>query len=107
MAALLNGCVLIFYYGLWKQTARWLPVRGRARMAGLFSWKQTHLPDDTVPDTQFLRQDVEAAVPQNKLLAIDAAIGPLDFFRVQFYLRSDALLLHNLSYLRKQKNSRP
>jgi 4-amino-4-deoxy-L-arabinose transferase-like glycosyltransferase len=103
MAALLNGCVLIFYYGLWKQTARWLLFALVIGMAGLFSWKQTYLPDDTVPDTQFLRQDVEAAIPKNKLLAIDAAIGPLDFFRVQFYLRSDALLLHNLSYLRSSK----
>ena len=58
-------------------------------------------------DTQFLRQEVEAKVPQDKLLAINAAIGPLDFFRVQFYLRGNALLLHNLSYLRSDRIHAP
>jgi len=72
-------------------------------VGGGYSWAQTHLRDDTVADTRFLRQDVEAAVPRDKLLAIDASIGPLDFFRVQFYLRADALLLHNPSFLRSDR----
>jgi hypothetical protein len=50
---------------------------------------------------------VEAVVPRDKVLCINAAIGPLDFFRVQFYLRGDALLLHNLSYLRSDRIHAP
>jgi hypothetical protein len=95
-----NACVWMFYYGMWAKRGRWMLAAILIGVGGLYSWKQTHLRDDTVADTQFLRQDVEAAVPRDKLLAINAAIGPLDFFRVQFYLRGDALLLHNLSFLR-------
>jgi hypothetical protein len=42
-------------------------------------------------------------VPEDELLAINAGIGPLDFFRVQFYLRPNAILLHNLSFLRSNR----
>jgi 4-amino-4-deoxy-L-arabinose transferase-like glycosyltransferase len=107
LIVLLNGCVWAFYHGLWRKSARWLLASILIGVGGAYSWKQTHLRDDTVADTQFLRQDVEAAVPKDKLLAINAAIGPLDFFRVQFYLRGNALLLHNLSYLRSDQIHSP
>ncbi|MGD0461965.1 MAG: phospholipid carrier-dependent glycosyltransferase [Tepidisphaeraceae bacterium] len=103
LIVLWNACVLAFYYGLWRKSGRWMLASILIGVGGAYSWKQTHLPDDTVADTQFLRQDVEAAVPRDKVLAINAAIGPLDFFRVQFYLRDDALLLHNLSFLRSDR----
>lgn len=100
---LLVGCVWLFYYGLETSSRRWTLVAVLVGIGGVYSWSQTHLRDGTVPDTQFLREDVEAKVPSGKLLAINAAIGPLDFFRVQFYLRPDALLLQNLTYLRSDK----
>jgi 4-amino-4-deoxy-L-arabinose transferase-like glycosyltransferase len=102
-----NGPILAFYHGLWTRNGKWMAAAILLGFGGAFSWMQTHLPDATVADTQYLRQDVEDTVPRNKLLAINAAIGPLDFFRVQFYLRSDALLLHNLSYLRSDRIYEP
>ncbi|HEY1922952.1 MAG TPA: glycosyltransferase family 39 protein [Tepidisphaeraceae bacterium] len=107
LIVLWNGCVGAFYFGMWKQSGRWMLAAILIGVGGLYSWKQTHLRDDTIPDTQFLRQDVEAKVPRDKVMAINAAIGPLDFFRVQFYLRGDAILLHNLSYLRSDRIHAP
>ena len=65
--------------------------------------------DHTIDDTAFIircRDEVPAAVP----LYIDGKLGPpgnLDFFRLQFYSRPDALLLHNLSFLRAQNITSP
>ena len=65
--------------------------------------------DHTLADTAFLiraRGEVPATVP----LLINAKLGPvgnLDFFRVQFYSRPDATLLHNLSYLRSDRITAP
>jgi 4-amino-4-deoxy-L-arabinose transferase-like glycosyltransferase len=103
VAVLLNCCVWAFYHGMWIKDGRWMLAAIVIGVGGGCSWAQTHLRDDTVADTRFLRQDVEAAVPKDKLLAIDASIGPLDFFRVQFYLRGNALLLHNPSFLRSDR----
>ena len=103
LVVLLVGCVWLFYHGLWTSNRRWLLVAILVGIGGAYSWSQTHLRDDTVADTQFLRNDVEAGVPKDKLLAINAGIGPLDFFRVQFYLRPYAILLHNLSFLRSNR----
>jgi 4-amino-4-deoxy-L-arabinose transferase-like glycosyltransferase len=103
LVGLLVACVWVFYQGLWANKPRWLLAALLVGFGGAYSWSQTHLRDGTVADTQFLRNDVEAAVPKDKLLAVDAGIGPLDFFRVQFYLRPNAMLLHNLSYLRSNR----
>jgi 4-amino-4-deoxy-L-arabinose transferase-like glycosyltransferase len=65
--------------------------------------------DHTVDDTAFLlrcRDEVPANIP----LYVDGKLGPpgnLDFFRIQFYSRPDAKLLHNLSYLRDEKITAP
>jgi 4-amino-4-deoxy-L-arabinose transferase-like glycosyltransferase len=65
--------------------------------------------DHTIDDTAFLiraRNEVPADVP----LFIDAKMGPignLDFFRTQFYSRSSAVLLHNLSFLRDKTITAP
>ena len=103
VALLLNGCVWAFYHGMWTKDGRWMLAAIVIGVGGGYSWAQTHLRDDTVADTRFLQQNVEAIVPKDKLLAIDASIGPLDFFRVQFYLRPNALLLHNPSFLRSDQ----
>ncbi len=103
LAGLAGGCIWLFYHGLWTKNGRWMLAAIVIGMSGVFSWEQTQLRDDYVPDTVFLRQDVAAVVPGDKLLVINAAIGPLNFFRVQFYLRGDALLVHNLTYLRSDR----
>jgi 4-amino-4-deoxy-L-arabinose transferase-like glycosyltransferase len=104
---LVNGGIALFFYGLQTRQARWMFIAVLVGFGLAFSWMQTHLRNDTIPDTQFLVNDVDAKVPKDRLLAIDAQVGPLDFFRVQFYLRSNALLLHNLSYLRSDRIHQP
>jgi 4-amino-4-deoxy-L-arabinose transferase-like glycosyltransferase len=65
--------------------------------------------DHTVDDTAFLlrcRNEVPAAAP----LFINAKLGPvgnLDFFRMQFYSRPNARLIHNLSFLRDESITAP
>jgi 4-amino-4-deoxy-L-arabinose transferase-like glycosyltransferase len=65
--------------------------------------------DHTVDDTAFLlrcRDEVPADVP----LYIDGKLGPpgnLDFFRLQFYSRPTAILLHNLTFLRDDHITSP
>jgi 4-amino-4-deoxy-L-arabinose transferase-like glycosyltransferase len=71
-------------------------------LAGLlivYCWGETVMPDAVSPDTAFL-QAVERTVPQNQLLTINSDLaGEMDFFRNQFYVRPNAVLLHNLTYL--------
>jgi hypothetical protein len=65
--------------------------------------------DHTIDDTAFLIR-CRDEVPGDRPLFIDAKLGPpgnLDFFRVQFYSRSDARLLHNLTFLRDEKITSP
>jgi hypothetical protein len=61
--------------------------------------------DHTVDDTAFLLR-AKSEMPGDLPLFINGKLGPmgnLDFFRIQFYSRQDAKLLHNLSFLRDQK----
>ena len=65
--------------------------------------------DHTLDDTAFLIR-CRTEVPANIPLFIDGKPGPpgnLDFFRIQFYSRPDALLLHNLSFLRADSITAP
>jgi 4-amino-4-deoxy-L-arabinose transferase-like glycosyltransferase len=65
--------------------------------------------DHTLDDTAFL-QRCQNEVPSTAALFIDGKTGPvgnLDFFRIQFYSRPDAILLHNLSFLRNDKITTP
>ncbi len=65
--------------------------------------------DHTVDDTAFLIR-CRDEVPKGKMLCINAKLGPagnLDFFRMQFYSRPDAVLLHNLSFLRDDRLTAP
>jgi 4-amino-4-deoxy-L-arabinose transferase-like glycosyltransferase len=100
------ACVWMFYRGLFTKKAAWLLAAIVFGEGVAFCWGQVYLPNDTIDDTQFLRR-VDAAVPLDKPMAVDGALGPLDFFRVQFYLRGDAILLHNLSYLRSSEIPSP
>src|SRR2546421_2321289 len=97
------GCVVVFYWGLCKTRAGL--VLG-ALVAGIIvacCWGQSCLPDQTTSDTIFLKR-VEAMVPRDRLLLINGDLkGELDFFRIGFYLRQEARLIHNLSFLRDDK----
>jgi 4-amino-4-deoxy-L-arabinose transferase-like glycosyltransferase len=65
--------------------------------------------DHTVDDTAFLLR-CRNEVPENCPLYIDGKLGPpgnLDFFRMQFYSRPNAILLHNLTFLRDNKITTP
>jgi hypothetical protein len=95
-------CVGLFYLGL-KRRSR--PITFASVLAGLlivYCWGQIVVPDDTASDTAFLLR-VEQTVPRDKLLTINSDLGgEMDFFRNQFYVRPDALLLHNLTFLRDE-----
>jgi hypothetical protein len=97
-------CVEIYFQGLANRKPGWLFAAVLIGVGATYSWGQSYWPDETVPDTQFLKR-VNAEVPGDKLLAIDGAVGPLDFFRDQFYLRGSTQLLHNLSFLRSNQIS--
>jgi hypothetical protein len=96
----------MYYHGLFIKRAVWLFAAILLGISVSYSWGQTYWPDENVPDTQFLSR-VNDKVPPDKLLTLDAAVGPLDFFRDQFYLRDDTQLLHNLSYLRSTEIHSP
>jgi 4-amino-4-deoxy-L-arabinose transferase-like glycosyltransferase len=94
------ACVGVFYLGLQRRSR---PITFAAVLAGLlvvYCWGQIVQSDDTAADTAFLLR-VEQEVPPDKLLTINSDLGgEMDFFRNQFYVRPNALLLHNLTFLR-------
>jgi len=97
--------VMIWYVGGWKKNAG---VMLAAVVFGLsvgYCWGQSVIPeagDNALGDVAFLEK-VRKAVPGDKPLVINAHVGTLEFFRNQFYLREDAVLVHNLSYLRDER----
>lgn len=102
-------CLIIvaFYTGLFRRSARWVMGTAIIGLALAYSWGQTFLPDLTTQDTIFLHR-VEATVPRAAPLFINADLhGELDFFRTAFYLRADAHLLHNLTFLRDETITAP
>ncbi len=100
-------CVAAFYTGLLRQDGHWLMGTVVIGLALGSSWSQTYLPDLTTQDTLFLHR-VESTVPDNAPLFINSDLhGELDFFRTAFYLRADAKLLHNLTFLRDEKITAP
>ena len=100
-------CVGIFYMGLFRQDGRWVMGAVVIGLAVGFSWGQTFIPEQTTQDTIFL-QRVESTVPRESPLFINSDLhGELDFFRTAFYLRGDARLLHNLTFLRDEKITAP
>ncbi len=71
----------------------------------IYCWAETFVAaqtDQTIDDTAFLHR-VAAEVPIGDRLFINADLGNLDFFRVQFYSRPRAGLVHNLSFLRDDR----
>jgi 4-amino-4-deoxy-L-arabinose transferase-like glycosyltransferase len=95
-------CIAAFYLGLLRRSGM---ITFGSVLAGLlivYCWGESVMPDATGADTAFLQQ-VEKTVPRGHLLAINSDLsGEMDFFRNQFYVRPDAVLLQNLTYLRDQ-----
>jgi 4-amino-4-deoxy-L-arabinose transferase-like glycosyltransferase len=95
-------CVWLWGIGMVRRSGGWLMASIVIGVGVGYCWGQTNWPDDEIPDTQFtIRANNE--VPRDKILVVNAAVGPLNFFRIQFYLRDDAMLVHNLSYLRSNQ----
>ena len=97
------AAVMLFCGGL-AFRERWISFAGAMLGIGVaYCWGQSCIPDETAPDTAFLNQ-VEQTVPADGLLTINAGLGgELDFFRNAFYVRPNALLLHNLTFLRDRR----
>jgi hypothetical protein len=92
----------LFYLGLRRKRPGLVMAAAVAGISIGYFWGQSCLleSDQTVQDTQFLRR-VEATVARDAPLFINADLrGELDFFRIGFYLRPEAKLLHNLTFLR-------
>jgi 4-amino-4-deoxy-L-arabinose transferase-like glycosyltransferase len=97
----------LFYLGLYRRSGKLVMGTFVAGVTVACCWGQTFIPDMTKEDTLFLHR-VETIVPREAPLFIDADLhGELDFFRNQFYLRNEAQLLHNLTFLRDEKITSP
>jgi 4-amino-4-deoxy-L-arabinose transferase-like glycosyltransferase len=91
-----------------KRNMRAVLVMLCAAFVVFFAWGQSVLgsaEEYKSGDLPFLAR-VSKTVPADKPLMIDA-YGSLDFFRLQFYLRPDAVLLHNITYLRDERIKSP
>ena len=95
-------------HGLEKKNGRIVLGTFLAGFVVLAAWGQSVLAvfdENRAGDMEFVHR-VSGEVPTKKPLVIDA-YGSLDFFRFQFYLRPDALLAHNLTYLRDERITSP
>jgi len=100
-------CIGASFSGFWRKDSR-LVLAGI--IFGIFTvccWGQSALPDQTTQDTLFLKR-ADAIVPRDRTLFVNGDLkGELDFFRNSFYLRPQASLLHNLTFLRDQRITSP
>ena len=97
-------CVVTFYLGLLRQNGRIVMGTFVTGLALAYCWGHRFIPDRATQEDTFFLQRVEAEVPRDGLLFINSDLhGELDFFREGFYLRKDARLLHNLTFLRDEK----
>jgi 4-amino-4-deoxy-L-arabinose transferase-like glycosyltransferase len=88
---------------------RWLLGATVVAGAACAAWVQFRLAGrdpGTLAEQRFLRE-VEAAVPAGEPVYVNADVGSLGFFRLQFTLRRWQRLLHNLSYLRDRELAAP
>jgi 4-amino-4-deoxy-L-arabinose transferase-like glycosyltransferase len=107
LALLWITCVAAFGLGVKRCSRPLIFATVLMGLTGVYCWGESALPDETSADTAFLLQ-VEKTVPPDHLLTINSDLsGEMDFFRNQFYLRPDARLLHNLTFLRDQDLHQP
>ncbi len=105
LAATWLFCVWLFYAGQLRKSGYWVMgsvVVGYIVVAGWLQACVISRDHATLMELQFLHQ-VSATVPPGQLLTIDAAVSPLEFFRLQYYLPDDARLIQNLSFLRSDQ----
>jgi hypothetical protein len=111
LAATWLVCVWLFYLGQWKKNG---PIVMSAILVGFImtaGWLQMfYVSRDrgTMGELNFLRE-VGRTVPKGggEPLMVNAAGTVLEFFRLQYYLPDDAVLLHNLSFLRSDQIKSP
>lgn len=102
LAVLWLACVAGFYFGLHRRSGTWALGSFLVGLVAAACWAQAFVPDLVTDDTAFLRR-VEATAPREEPLMVNGDLhGELDFFRNQFYLRPQAVLLHNLTFLRDE-----
>jgi 4-amino-4-deoxy-L-arabinose transferase-like glycosyltransferase len=97
-------CLTGIGFALGKKDARMVLVTLCAGMVVFCAWGQSvlgRLDEYKNGDIAFIER-VRRIVPADKPLMIEA-FGSLDFFRFQFYSRPDAVLLHNVTYLRDER----
>jgi 4-amino-4-deoxy-L-arabinose transferase-like glycosyltransferase len=95
-------CVVVFAWGMYRREGANVAGACVLGIACAYCWGQTWVPDLVAQDTLFLKR-VEGEAPANQPLYVNSDLGgDMDFFRIQFYLRPTAILLHNLTYLRDQ-----
>lgn len=102
-------CVWLFYTGLLRRRGGMVMASLLLGMVVGYGWAQSiaaPASDNTAADMVFLRQ-AGRLIPADQPLFINAAVGTLDFFRLQFYMPADARLLHNLTYLRDRSITAP
>jgi 4-amino-4-deoxy-L-arabinose transferase-like glycosyltransferase len=112
-AAVLGGtwlcCVWMFCHGLARGRAGWLVGSVVAGFIGCAGWVQIVVAGRdpaTLAESSFFRE-VDRAVPRDEPVFVNADMGSLRFFGVQFQLRRPARLLHNLSFLRASDITSP
>ena len=106
MACARIACISISYLAIRQRRGALLMTSFVCTLAIAYCWGQSFLPDrsdETTQDTQFLKQVAAGQEPSLPLYINSDLHCELDFFRISFYLPSDARLLHNLSYLRDEK----
>ena len=112
LAVIWTACAFAFVHALRRGSGAGLMASALVMLAVAYGWAQTFAAagtDHTVADTAFLGR-VQSEVPADAPLLVNAKLGPvgnLDFFRIQFYSRPDAVLLHNLTFLRDQAIAAP
>src|SRR5206468_1077838 len=110
LAAAWVVCVCVYFNGIQRRRAALLMTAFVLGFVACAGWVQAYIAardDATLAETRFVRQ-VEQLVPSDQPVFLNAAVGSLEFFRVQFWLtRPDVRLLHNLSYLRASDITAP
>jgi 4-amino-4-deoxy-L-arabinose transferase-like glycosyltransferase len=104
LGAVWLASVSMVFTGLVRQNGRLILAAILAGVLALAAWGQSVLAiarGRGMEDITFLRQ-VQGLVPADKPLMIVVS-DTMEFFRNQFYSRRDAVLLHNITYLRDER----
>jgi 4-amino-4-deoxy-L-arabinose transferase-like glycosyltransferase len=112
LAAAWVVCVYVYIAGLRRGRGALLMTAAMIGFVACAGWVQARVAgrdDASFAEMRFTRQ-VNEVVPPDQPVYLNAAVGSLEFFRVQFWLaahKDDVRLLHNLSYLRASDITAP